>query len=350
MKTDHTADAFLQNLYPRLAGDAFAGAHDAASAAAARDALREKLRGCLGLPVLEELACGGAPAPVGSPIVTKRYTARKYAFELLPGLTMPVWLLTPAGTGGNAPGAVALCGHGYGVRQIAGVTKHNRLKRLPYFDDYQRHFAVELAKRGCIVAAPEPIAFGEARLKKDLWKPFYASSCDTVTHRLLPYGLTTAGVRVFQAIACLRWLQTMPDVDAERIGVMGISGGGLAALYASVCEPGFARTVVSGYACTFRDSILARWHCPDNYIPGILRLGEIGDFAAAVAPRPLLIESGTKDPLFPVAGAKEAHERARRVYGMMDASDALTVDLFDGKHRVSGAASFAFMSEYPRTP
>ena len=343
MKTDYTADAFLEALYPRLAGDAFAGAHDAESAAAARDTLREQLRYCLGLPLLEEMGCGGVPSPVGAPIVTKQYTAQKYACEVLPGLVMPVWLLTPAGTAKNAPGAVALCGHGYGVRQIVGVTKRGTLKRTRYIDDYQRHFAVELAKRGCVVAAPEPVAFGEARLQKDLWKPFYASSCDTVSHRLLPYGLTTAGVRVFQAIACLRWLQTLPDVDAERVGVMGISGGGLAALYAAVCETAFARAVVSGYVCTFRDSILSRWHCPDNFIPGVLRLGEMGDFAAAVAPRPLLIESGERDPLFPINGAKESHERARRVYEMMDAADALTVDVFDGKHRVSGTASFTFL-------
>ena len=141
MKTDYTADAFLEALYPRLAGDAFAGAHDAESAAAARDTLREQLRYCLGLPLLEEMGCGGVPSPVGAPIVTKQYTAQKYACEVLPGLVMPVWLLTPAGTAKNAPGAVALCGHGYGVRPIAGVTKRNTLKRTRYFDDYQRHFA-----------------------------------------------------------------------------------------------------------------------------------------------------------------------------------------------------------------
>ena len=67
--------------------------------------------------------------------------------------------------------------------------------------------------------------------------------------------------------------------------------------------------------------------------------------AAAIAPRPLLIESGERDPLFPIEGAREAHERARRVYAMMNAADALTVDVFDGEHCVNGAASFAFLSD-----
>ncbi len=345
MSGGYTCDSFLEGLYPRLAGSPFAGADSAERAAAVIGSLREGLRGCLGLPVLESLALESVPAPVGKPVCTKEYTAQKYAFEPLPGLKVPVWLLTPAAAEGPAPAVVAMCGHGYGVQQTVGVTKGGRRRRLPFFDEYQKRFAAGLAKRGCIVAAPEPVAFGEMRLKEDLKKPFYASSCDTVSHRLLPYGVTTAGVRVYEALRCLKWLQTMPAADPARLGVMGISGGGLAALYASVCEPAFARTVVSGYACTFRESILSRWHCPDNYIPGILALGEIGDFAAAVAPRPLLIESGTRDPLFPLHGAQDAHARAGRVYALMNASEALSVDIFNGRHRVNGAQAFRFLSE-----
>ena len=95
MKTDFTADAFLGALYPRLTGDPFAAARDAESAAGARDALRKKLRNCLGLPELEEMDCGGAPAPVDEPVVAKDYAARKYAFEVLPGLVTPVCCFCP---------------------------------------------------------------------------------------------------------------------------------------------------------------------------------------------------------------------------------------------------------------
>lgn len=342
--TTHCPDGFLDGLYGTLRGEPFASARDAASAAAAAGELREKLRTILALPTLEGMRTGAAPVPVGEPLRAKGYTLQKYDFPILPGLTTAVYLLRPEKLTGPAPGVVALCGHGYGVRQIVGTTKHDRLKRLPYFDDYQKRFALELVTRGCIVAAPEPVAFGQARLKKDLWKPFYASSCDTVSHRLLPYGLNTAGVRVFQAVCCADLLLSLPHVDGARLGVMGISGGGLAALYASAADERFKRTVVSGYACTFRDSILSRWHCPDNYIPGVLRVGEIGDFAAAIAPRALLIESGVRDPLFPIEGAREAHEKARRIYGLLGAGNALTVDEFDGRHRVRGTKAFPFLA------
>ncbi|MBQ6164586.1 MAG: prolyl oligopeptidase family serine peptidase [Clostridia bacterium] len=344
-RKDYCPDGFLNGLYDTLRGEPFASVCDKASAEAAAEEVRQTLREVLALPVLENMRTNASPVPVGEPICAEDYTIQKYAHALLPGLTAAVYLLTPRKLSAPAPGVVALCGHGYGVRQIIGVTKNDRPKRLPYLDDYQRHFALELVKRGCIVAAPEPVAFGQARLAKDLRKPFYASSCDTVSHHLLIYGLNTAGVRVFQAIACADFLLSLPGTDPGRLGVMGISGGGLAALYAAAADERFARAVVSGYACTFRESILARWHCPDNYIPGILRIGEIGDLAAAVAPRRLLIESGTRDPLFPIEGARDAHERARRVYRLFGAEDALTVDEFDGRHRVHGARSFDFLAE-----
>ncbi|MBQ6018818.1 MAG: prolyl oligopeptidase family serine peptidase [Clostridia bacterium] len=344
-RADYCPDAFLDGLYGALKAEPFGNAHDAPSARAAAEAVRKQLRELLALPLLEEMKTDAAPVPVGKALRTKDYTIRKYAHTILPGLTTAVYLLTPTELTAPAPGVAALCGHGYGVRQIIGVTKTDRLKRLPYFDDYQKHFALELVKRGCIVAAPEPVAFGQACMEKDLWKPFYASSCGTVSHRLLPYGLNTAGVRVFQTIACADFLLSLPRVDPARLGVMGVSGGGLAALYAAAADERFARAVVSGYACTFRDSILSRWHCPDNYIPGVLRAGEIGDFAAAIAPRRLLIESGTRDPLFPIEGARDAHKRARRVYALMGAADALTVDEFNGRHRVGGAYSFDFLAK-----
>ena len=87
------------------------------------------------------------------------------------------------------------------------------------------------------------------------------------------------------------------------------------------------------------------WHCPDNYIPHILRTGEIYDFASSLAPRRLLIESGEKDKIFPIDASKKAHESIKRIYALMGAEENLTIDIFNGKHSVSGRKSFDFLSE-----
>ncbi|MBQ8016440.1 MAG: acetylxylan esterase [Clostridia bacterium] len=339
----YSPDEFMTGLYERLRGQPYLGVSGAEAALAAGERIKEQTKLLLGL---DKLSGGGYRLEkVGKALEYPEYTLQKYSFELCDGLESAVFILTPRDIRNPAPGVVALCGHGYGVRHILNISKGGRKKRLRYLDNYQKSFAVELAKRGCVVAAPELFGFGEARLKKDLIKPFYISSCDELSHHLLPYGLTTASVRVMQAIACAEILLNNKNVDAEKLSCMGISGGGLTALYASVIDERFKKIVISGYVNTFRDSILSLWHCPDNYIPHILEIGEIYDFAASLAPRELLIESGTKDKLFPIGASREAHERIAAVYSLVGAADKLQIDVFNGKHSVSGNKSFDFLSE-----
>ena len=152
-------------------------------------------------------------------------------------------------------------------------------------------------------------------------------------------------MRIYQAIVCGEILLKNKNVDKEKLSCMGISGGGLTALYTSVIDERFRKTVISCYVNTFRESIFSRWHCPDNYIPQILETGEIYDFASSIAPRKLLIESGKKDKLFPIGASTKAHENIEHVYNLSGASDKLHIDIFDGKHAVSGKKSFDFLSE-----
>ena len=137
----------------------------------------------------------------------------------------------------------------------------------------------------------------------------------------------------------------MENVDSNKISLMGISGGGLTALYASVLDDSIYKTVICGYINTFKDSILSMWHCPDNYIPHILEVGEIYDFASALAPKELFIESGTNDKLFPISASKLAHEKIKKVYTTVGAQDKLHIDVFPGKHAVCGRKSFDWLSE-----
>lgn len=346
MKTSpYSPDEFMNSLYENSYSDPFENVSTKEEVLSVCENIRADAKRIFNIDKIPCKNTSFKSIPVGKPLEYKEYTLQKYSVEICKNLNMAYFMLTPKNIVKGAAGVVALCGHGYGVRQILNISKKGNKKLIPYIDNYQKNFAVELAKRGCVVIAPELIGFGEARLKKDLFKPFYISSCDELSHHLLPYGLTTATLRVYQAVVCAKLLSENEMVDNSKISCMGISGGGLTALYASVLDETFRKTVVSGYVNTFRNSILSLWHCPDNYIPDIINTGEIYDFACALAPRELLIESGTKDKLFPIGASKVAHEKIKRIYALTGAENNLHIDVFCGKHSVSGAYSFDFLSK-----
>jgi fermentation-respiration switch protein FrsA (DUF1100 family) len=84
-------------------------------------------------------------------------------------------------------------------------------------------------------------------------------------------------------------------------------------------------------------------HCPCNYVPGLLQDAEMYDIAGLIAPRPLLVESGTADHIFPLSGAMEAYERVRSVYAALEAADRIDKDVFEGGHQISGAKAYDFL-------
>lgn len=270
----------------------------------------------------------------------KGYTVKTLSVEICKDWKMLCYLLLPH-KGGNT-GVVAVPGHGYGVRQIIRQSKNGRYRRINFFDNYQKNFAEALCLQGNTVIAFEPVAFGKARLKKDMHKPFYISSCETVSMHSLMYGFSCAALRVYQAVRCIDILSSQ---GLQHIGIMGISGGGLVALYTSLCDERIEKTVVSGYINTFGKSVLSMWHCTDNYIPGLMLTGDMYDYACAVAPRKLLMECGERDKLFPIEASDEAIKRISGIYNRLGAGENFIADRHKGKHQVSGKISFEFFGK-----
>ena len=332
-------DAYLAALHEAAYAAPFAGVNTPEQAGAAAASVRKSLRELLALDTLHG-RCGALRPVTLSTARRKGYTETRLSIEICEGWHSLMYLLTPDRP--NGAGVVALCGHGYGARQALRLSKHGRYRAINFLDSYQKNFAAELARRGCMVAVPELIAFGEARLRTDRGIAPYASSCYAVTVALHLCGRSIAALRVYQAIRCLDLLEGQPGVN--WLGCMGISGGGLVSLLTACVDERVYRAVVSGYVCNLRGGVLARRHCADNYIHGLLGVGEPGDLAAAIAPRGLCIESGRQDRLFSIEGARKAHAAIRQVYALMGAQDNLVIDEFDGRHRISGAKSFGFFS------
>ena len=261
----------------------------------------------------------------------KSYTIYTFSVEICRELNMLCYVLEPEKK--TKSGIVAFCGHGYGCRQIIRQSKSGKYRTINFIDNYQKNFAEALALDGHLVIVPEPIGFGEARLRKDMFKPFYASSCDTVSHHSLLYGFSAASLRVYQVQRCIDILQK--EYGCESIGCMGISGGGLVSLYSACVDERIKKVCVCGYINTFKTSVLSMWHCPDNYIPNLLTIGEMYDFACAFAPRKLMMEYGRSDKLFPIDGSRLAAEKIASVYGKIGVKENFVPVEFDGKHEVS---------------
>src|SRR5439155_20171020 len=131
---------------------------------------------------------------------------------------------------------------------------------------------------------------------------------------LWPAGLTLLGCQVYDNRRAVDYLLTRPEVDGERLGVTGASGGGNQTMYAGALDERF-RAVVPVCSVGTYQVYLQVACCVCEVLPGALRFAEEGDVLALVAPRALLVINATKDGIqFSVAEAEKSLDRAGRVF------------------------------------
>jgi hypothetical protein len=70
------------------------------------------------------------------------------------------------------------------------------------------------------------------------------------------------------------------------------------------------------------------------------------DVAGLIAPRPLYVESGSKDPIFPIAGSNEGFARVKKVYEVFDAPSLAEQEIFEGEHLFHGGNGIPFLAKH----
>jgi dienelactone hydrolase len=281
--------------------------------------------------MLEQVECDG-------------YIRERVELSAIPGLTFPAYVLRPTGASGRLPGVIAVHGHGHGSRQICGMLADGSPDTGK--PDIYNHFAIQLVKKGMVVIAPDVIGFGERRMGADLENdPNAPSSCYRMSTQLLMLGKTLTGLRVTEMLETLDYFQARQDVDPERIGIAGFSGGSLISYVTAALDRRIRAALLIGFPNTFKDSIIAVHHCLCNYTPGILMEAELPELMGLIAPRPLFLESGDRDPIFPAHGFDKAVEELQTIYKQGGAEDRLAFDLFPGVHEISGRRSFDWLRQ-----
>lgn len=272
------------------------------------------------------------------------YRREKVVFQSRAGLHVLAYLLTPVK--GKAPHATMVCvpGHGRGVDDIVGIDDKGRDRTNK--DGYQHDFAIQTVERGMAAVAIEPIAFGCRRDERTRKRGLGNSACQPVAGAALLLGQTMIGWRVFDVMRTIDWIETRPELDAKRVGCMGISGGGTVTTFSAALEPRIRAALISGYLNTFRDSVFSLAHCIDNYVPGILNWAEMYDVAGLIAPRPLFAESGERDDIFPIEASRSSFARVKKVYEAFGAAERVELETFDAPHLFHGVKGIPFLAKH----
>ncbi len=291
-------------------------------------------------PKLQELL-GRDPDPVPlevdwtEKVETDRFTRHKIYIRSEADYWVPAYYFVPKQVQKKAPAIICLHGHSGIMPYIGEGTEQERKKSKDHALDY----AVYLAEHGYVTIAVVQRGWNETSHEKP-------HSCHRVTMDSFLLGMTPVGLRTWDAMRVLDFLETREEVDATRIGAAGLSGGGTSTLFFAARDERVKVAMVAGYYCTFRDSIFTIRHCICNCVPGIMEWGEMSDVGALIAPRPALMISGDEDKIFPIDATKRAYAQLGKTYATLGVEGNLESDFFEGVHEWSNRKSLSFLEKH----
>lgn len=322
------ADQLRQSLLSR--------ASEARGGDRSRDGVREAFLDAIGgLP--------GRPDPVpvehAGTVPRDGYSVERLVLEPLPDVHVPANCYVPDGDGPHP--AVLLCaGH----------------HPFPKADQLNQRACIELARHGVVALVYDPPGVGERQQYPDAVAESNAAGDDPdaeVTHDGIHpvfhgsgvYAHSLAGQQanyaggnvarwfVHEARCALDHLESRSDVDADRLGVAGTSGGGMLTVYLALVDDRPDALAPCCSVCDREHAMRAGFPVDhEQVLHGALPGGfDVVDLTSALAPTPLCIGAARSD-FFPIEGVHDAFERLERAYDSHDASGDCVLQVADTGH------------------
>lgn len=257
------------------------------------------------------------------PVITGRvdheqFTAENLYFQSRPGLYVTANLYIPKGLEKPAPAILYVCGHGNVKKN--GVSYGSKVSYQHHPAWFARHGYVCLIIDTLQLGEIEGIHHGTYRYKMWWWNS---------------RGYTPAGVEAWNCIRALDYLETRKEVDADRIGVTGRSGGGAYSWWISALDDRIKVAVPVAGMTDLQNHVVdgcVEGHCDCMFIVNTYRW-DYPLVAALVAPRPLLISNSDKDSIFPLDGVIRLHEKVRNIYRLYGAEKNFGLNITEGPHK-----------------
>jgi hypothetical protein len=247
------------------------------------------------------------------------YTVSKVYFESLPGFFVTGNLYRPAGSG---PFPAIVSPHGHWA--------YGRLENTDTASVPGR--AINLARQGFVVFTLDMIGYNDSR---------------QLTHtfggrRENMWGLSLAGLQLWNAIRSIDFLESLPYVKRDAIGATGASGGGTQTFLLSAVDD---RIAVS--APVNMISLHMQGGCLCENLPGLRLEANNVELAGVFAPRPLLMVSATGDWTNETMTLE--YPAMRNIYKLFGAEDHVHGVQFEAPHnynRNSREAVYAWMARW----
>jgi cephalosporin-C deacetylase-like acetyl esterase len=277
--------------------------------------VREKLLKILGgLPDYS----GPLNARVTAQITARGYVIEKVIFESLPGFYVTANLYRPEQPG-RYPAVLLSAGH-----LQSGKTEPQLI-------------AANFALKGFVALTYDPLGQGERQQTFDSRLSGALAGWGTNEHiqagaQALLAGQSVARFFIWDSKRALDYLVSRPDVDPDRLGCAGCSGGGTQTTYIAALDPRVKAAAPACYINSFR--LLFTGATPDNEMSIVSLLSEgldMADFIELSAPAPWMIQA-TEGDYFTPAGARMVYEEAKRWYHLYGAPEKLEFFVGSGPH------------------
>ena len=279
------------------------------------------------------------------------HTRIKYVLQTEEKVYVPFFVLIPADLKAGEKRPAVICPNGHFARakeSVAAVREEENV--LKDIDEFNLAYGEDFVKMGCIAFCPDARGFGEraerARQPEGEWK----CTCTHLNRMGIPLGRSALGMCIWDLVKLTDYITTRDDCDASNIGCGGLSGGGMQSMYLAAVDERIKCVCTSGYFYGALESLLTmNENCDCNYVPNMWKYFDMGDIAAMIAPRPLIIETGEKDPLNGESGINNITpqlEIAQKAYSVTGCDDKIIHVVFDAGHAWGGHETYPFFERY----
>ncbi len=254
------------------------------------------------------------------------------SIQTSPGYRMPFLILVPPGEG-PFPTLLAFAGHGAGMGDLLGEAdddvNRKRIERLNYA------YGLEAVQHGYLTIIPEKRGFGQ--------RGGPGNDCKSLATLALQMGMSIIGMHTWDHMRLLDYILPRPDVDADHVGAIGLSGGGGSVMWLSALDERIRASVISCHLQACRDG---RFGCICNAAPGLLQLADRGDIGALIAPRPLFVEAGRLDKGCALHRVEIAIDTVSKAYQQFSTTDCLTLNIHEHAHYWEGKEVWPWLASH----